>query len=122
MLFLVDRRALAAQAVRAFAAFEAELGQKFDAIYEMYSGRLQREDFGEEERFDSKLLPPSYLTDPKPGSAFVYVCTVQRMAINLFGPNATVGRCAVEGPEHRGHVITFHLLRVRPDADVCRSR
>ncbi|MBX3273175.1 MAG: DEAD/DEAH box helicase family protein [Sandaracinaceae bacterium] len=33
VLFLVDRRALAAQAVRAFAAFEAEPGKKFDQIY-----------------------------------------------------------------------------------------
>jgi len=32
ILFLVDRRALAAQAVRAFASFEAEPGLKFDKI------------------------------------------------------------------------------------------
>lgn len=44
------------------------------------------EDFGEEEKFDPTVLPNSYLTDPKPGSAFVYVSTIQRMAINLFGP------------------------------------
>jgi type I site-specific restriction endonuclease len=68
-----------------------EPGQKFDAIYETYSGRFQRENFGEEEKFDPMLLPPSYLTDPKPGSAFVYVCTVQRMAINLFGRAAIFG-------------------------------
>ena len=42
VLFLVDRRALAAQAVRAFAAFEAEPGKKFDKIYEVYSQRFQR--------------------------------------------------------------------------------
>jgi type I restriction enzyme, R subunit len=35
VLFLVDRRALAAQAVRAFAAFEPEPGLKFDKIYEV---------------------------------------------------------------------------------------
>ncbi len=29
-----------------------------------------------------------YLLDPKPGHAFVYVCTIQRMAINLFGRQA----------------------------------
>lgn len=88
ILFLVDRRALAAQAVRAFASFEAEPGLKFDKIYEVYSQRFQREDFGEEEKFDPKVLPKSYLTDPKPGGAFVYVSTIQRMSINLFGRQA----------------------------------
>ncbi len=46
VLFLVDRRALAAQAVRAFATFQAEPGLKFDQIYEVYSSRFQRDDFG----------------------------------------------------------------------------
>jgi len=36
ILFMVDRRALAAQAVRAFASFEPEPGWKFDKIYEVY--------------------------------------------------------------------------------------
>ena len=85
ILFLVDRRALAAQAVKAFAAFEPEPGLKFDKIYEVYSQRFQREDFDENEKFDPKLLPKSYLENPQPGLAFVYVCTIQRMAINLFG-------------------------------------
>jgi type I restriction enzyme R subunit len=88
ILFLVDRRALAAQAVRAFAAFEPEPGLKFDKIYEVYSQRFQREDFDVSEKFDPKLLPKSYLEDPQPGHAFVYVCTIQRMAINLFGRQA----------------------------------
>lgn len=96
VLFLVDRRALAAQAVRAFASFEAEPGQKFDAIYEVYSSRFQREDFGDEDRFDPTVLPSAYLTDPKPGHAFVYVCTVQRMAINLFGRGAVFGDDVVD--------------------------
>ena len=56
ILFLVDRRALAAQAVRAFASFEAEQGLKFDKVYEVYSQRFQKEDFGEEEKFDPKVL------------------------------------------------------------------
>ncbi len=85
ILFLVDRRALAAQAVRAFASFEAEPGLKFDKIYEVYSQRFKREDFDENEKFDPKVLPASYLLAPHPGHAFVYVCTIQRMAINLFG-------------------------------------
>ena len=88
ILFLVDRRALAAQAVRAFASFEPEPGLKFDKIYEVYSQRFHREDFEGEEKFDPKVLPQSYLCDPKPGDAFVYVSTIQRMTINLFGRQA----------------------------------
>ena len=91
ILFLVDRRALAAQAVRAFASFEPEPGLKFDKIYEVYSQRFQREDFGEEDKFDSKVLPNAYLTNPKQGDAFVYVSTIQRMTINLFGRDAIFG-------------------------------
>jgi type I restriction enzyme, R subunit len=87
VLFLVDRRVLAAQTVRAFASFEAEPGLKFDKLYEVYSQRFQREDF-EGEGFDPKVLPTSYLTDPKLGQAFVYVSTIQRMTINLFGRGA----------------------------------
>jgi type I restriction enzyme R subunit len=99
VLFLVDRRALAAQAVRAFAAFEPEPGRKFDQLYEVYSSRFQSGDFTEEERFDPKVLPTSYLTDPQPGLAFVYVCTIQRMAINI------LGRSAIFGGEREGAEI-----------------
>jgi type I restriction enzyme R subunit len=88
ILFLVDRRALAAQAILAFASFEPEPGLKFDKIYELYSQRFHRDDFDENEKFDPKVLPNSYLTDPQPGHAFVYVSTIQRMTINLFGRNA----------------------------------
>lgn len=88
ILFLVDRRALAAQAVNAFASFEPEPGLKFDKIYEVYSQRFRREDLGEDEKFDARVLPAGYLLDPQPGHAFVYVCTIQRMAINLFGQQA----------------------------------
>jgi type I restriction enzyme R subunit len=87
ILFLVDRRALAAQAVRAFASFEPEPNQKFDKIYELYSQRFHREDFDGDEKFDAKVLPNSYLTGPKAGHAFVYVSTIQRMTVNLFGRN-----------------------------------
>ena len=79
VLFLVDRRALAAQAVRAFASFEAEPGLKFDKIYPVYSQRFQQADFDEDEKFDPNVMPNSLLTDPKLGDAFVYVCTIQRM-------------------------------------------
>jgi type I restriction enzyme R subunit len=60
-------------------------------VYEVYSQRFQREDI--EDKFDPKVLPKSYLTDPMPGSAFVYVSTIQRMTINLFGGQAVFGLC-----------------------------
>lgn len=85
VLFLVDRRALAAQAARAFASFDPEPGLKFNQIYEVYTQRFQREDFDEDDPFDPNVMPNSYLTDPKPGQAFVFICTIQRLAINLFG-------------------------------------
>ncbi len=108
ILFLVDRRALAAQAVRAFAAFEAEPGLKFDQIYEVYSQRFQREDF-EDERFDPKVLPTAYLTAPKLGHAFVYVSTIQRMGINLFGRNAIWGREDID-PDAQQLDIPIHAF------------
>jgi type I restriction enzyme, R subunit len=66
ILFLVDRRVLAAQAVRAFASFEPEPNKKFDKIYEVYSQRFQRDDLDENEVFDPKVLPKSYLETPQP--------------------------------------------------------
>jgi type I restriction enzyme R subunit len=91
ILFLVDRRALATQAVRAFASFEARPGLKFNKIYEVYHQRFHKEDLEGEEQFDPKVLPQSYLKKPKPGHAFVYVSTIQRMTINLFGRNTIFG-------------------------------
>jgi type I restriction enzyme R subunit len=91
VLFLVDRRILAAQAVRAFASFEAKPGLKFDKIYEVYSQRFRREDLGEDEKFDPKVLPASYLLEPSARQAFVYVSTIQRMTINLLGRDAVFG-------------------------------
>jgi len=88
VLFLVDRRALAAQAVTEMNKFDAEPGLKFNQTYEVYSQRFRREDFDEEEHFDPRVLPTEYLTHPQPGHAFVYVCTIQRMRINLFGKPA----------------------------------
>lgn len=89
VLFLVDRRVLAAQAVRAFATFEAEPGLKFDRLYEVYSQSFHREDLGDETAaFDPNVLPNSYMTDPQLGQAFVYISTIQRMTMNLFGREA----------------------------------
>lgn len=91
ILFLVDRKALAAQAVTTLASFEPEPGLKFDKIYEVYSQRFRREDFEEGSVYDPKVLPNEYLTDPKSRDAFVYVCTIQRMRINLFGREGLAG-------------------------------
>ncbi len=84
ILFLVDRRSLAAQTVREFSTYEVAPGQKFDKVYEVYSQRFKKEDF-EDEKFDPNVLPTTNLTNPKLGLSFVYVCTIQRMRINLFG-------------------------------------
>jgi len=89
VLFLVDRRALAAQTVRAFASYEAEPGLKFDKIYPLYSQRFQQADLGDE-TFDPNVMPNTLLTKPKLGDAFVYISTIQRMTMNLFGGEAAL--------------------------------
>ena len=61
VLFLVDRRALAAQAVRAFASFEAEPGQKFDKIYEVYSSRFQTRGLRRRQRSSTRRCCRGYL-------------------------------------------------------------
>jgi len=94
ILFLVDRRALAAQAVTTMASFEAEPGLKFDQIYEVYSQKIRREDLNEEMKFDPKILPTEYLTNPSSRDSFVYVSTIQRMRINLFGYEGMFGSSA----------------------------
>lgn len=76
ILFLVDRRALTAQAVMTMASFEAEPGLKFDQCYEVYSQRIRREDLDEDLKFDPKLLPSEYLTHPNIRDSFVYVSTI----------------------------------------------
>jgi len=91
ILFLVDRRALAAQAAGAMAVFEPEPGLKFDRTYEVFSQRFRREDLEEQFKFDPKVLPTEYLTNPKPRDVFAYVCTIQRMRINLFGREGAFG-------------------------------
>lgn len=85
ILFLVDRKALAAQAVRTFNAFDTSQSNKLTQEYEVYSQKFQREDFGDDEPFDPKVLPNEYLTNPNSTHTFVYVSTIQRMARNLFG-------------------------------------
>jgi type I restriction enzyme R subunit len=85
ILFLVDRKALAAQAMRTFNAFDTNQGNKLTQEYEVYSQKFQKEDFGDDEPFDPKVLPNEYLTNPNSTHTFVYVSTIQRMARNLFG-------------------------------------
>ena len=91
ILFLVDRRALAAQAVTTLSSFEPEPGLKFDKCYEVYSQKFRREDLEEDIKFDLKILPTKYLTNPQSKHSFVYFSTIQRMRINLFGQAGMFG-------------------------------
>lgn len=88
ILFLVDRKALAAQAVRTFTSFDTPNRSKFNKEYEIYSQAFQKNDFGDDEPFNPNILPNEYLTKPTVSHAFVYVCTIQRMAMNLYGREA----------------------------------
>src|SRR5437762_12131796 len=63
--------------------------QKFTQEYEVYSQKFQKEDFGDDDPFDPKVLPNEYLTAPKASHTFVYISTIQRMARNLFGAEAS---------------------------------
>lgn len=85
ILFLVDRRVLAAQAAQAFSSFITPAGNKFNQEYEVFSQRFRKEDFEEGEKFDIGVMPNEYLSKPNSAHTFVYVATIQRMAINLFG-------------------------------------
>lgn len=85
ILFLVDRKALAAQTVMEFSAYEAENGLKFNQIYQVYSQKFKMDDLESREKFDFNVLPTTYLTDPDGNQVFVYISTIQRMQINLYG-------------------------------------
>lgn len=91
VLFLVDRKALAAQTVRAFSQFEAEPNQRFTQLYPVYSQRFQQDD-DDDTPLDINELSASLLQDPSLGDRFVYVATIQRIAINLFGKQAVFDR------------------------------
>jgi len=92
VLFLVDRKALANQTVKAFSSFEAEPGLRFSQIYPIYSQKFQQGDMDADEAFDPSVLPANLLQEPKLGDSFVYVATIQRIAINLFGKSAVFDR------------------------------
>ncbi|HPG35669.1 MAG TPA: DEAD/DEAH box helicase family protein [bacterium] len=115
ILFLVDRRALAAQASQAFSAFQTPSGNKFNQEYEVFSQRFRKEDFEEGEKFDIGVLPNEYLTNPNTAHTFVYVATIQRMAINLFGHEGSFGQSAsdAEADDDAGKIdIPIHAFDV----------
>lgn len=88
ILFLVDRKSLAAQTAVSFAAYSTPAGNKFNQEYELFSQRFKKEDLEEDQKFDVGVLPNEYLTRPDATKTFVYVSTIQRMAINLLGKSA----------------------------------
>lgn len=94
VLFLVDRRALAAQTVTVFNKFEAERELKFNQIYGVYSQCFRREDL-EDDKFDPRVLPTSYLTNPDVVQIFVYVSTIQMNSIGAIHPRkiGSGGKC-----------------------------
>ena len=85
ILFLVDRRALAAQTVSAISSFETPQGLKLNKDYEVFSQKFRKEDLEGEINFDPQVLPEEYLTNPREKHTFIYVSTIQRMAMNLLG-------------------------------------
>lgn len=88
VLFLVDRKSLAAQTSVSFSAYSTPAGNKFNQEYELFSQRFRKDDFDEGDKFDINVLPNEYLTKPDATKTFVYVCTIQRMSINLLGKGA----------------------------------
>jgi type I restriction enzyme R subunit len=73
ILFLVDRRALAAQAVSAICAFDTPEGLKLDKDYEVYSQKFKREDLEDNATFDPPG-PSRRLLNPPPGKTYLYLC------------------------------------------------
>jgi len=88
VLFLVDRRVLAAQTVSAISSFETPEGLKLDKNYEVYSQKFKRGDLEDDSDFNPQVLPEEYLTNPQEKHTFIYVSTIQRMSINLLGKEA----------------------------------
>lgn len=87
ILFLVDRRELANQAVTTFATFNAMPGKKFDEIYEVYCDRIPSDEESKI-KFNSKLMSKSKVSSPKEGDAHVYVTTIQRLFQQITGRSA----------------------------------
>lgn len=79
VLFLVDRIELANQALGALASFEAEPGQKFDRIYEVFCRRIPEGREWKSLNINTRLMPESKLSNPQPNDAHVFVATIQSM-------------------------------------------
>ena len=77
ILFLVDRRALAAQAVQAFAAFEGHDGQRLVDNWPVYSQSFKKAELDEGATYESKRIPESVLMHPDRENPFVFVRTIQ---------------------------------------------
>ncbi|OGH38562.1 hypothetical protein A3F59_01880 [Candidatus Roizmanbacteria bacterium RIFCSPHIGHO2_12_FULL_38_13] len=82
-----------------FAAYEAENGLKFNQIYQVYSQKFQKNYLDDNEKVDFSVLPTGYLTDPDGSQVFIYVCTIQRMQINLFGKEGMFSTSGDYDPE-----------------------
>ncbi len=85
ILYLVDGKALAAQALREFGNFTTPKGDRFNREFQVYVQKFRKEDFDDHEPFNPQLIPNNYLSSAQPGRTFVYVSTIQRMTVNLFG-------------------------------------
>lgn len=77
ILFLVDRRALAAQAVQAFAAFEGHDGQRLVDNWPVYSQSFKKAELDEGATYEPKRIPESILMKPDRENPFVFVRTIQ---------------------------------------------
>src|SRR5450756_3066652 len=56
--------------------------RQLDKDYEVYSQKFKREDLDDNTTFNPQVLPEEYLTKPQEKHTFIYVSTIQRMAIN----------------------------------------
>ncbi|MDP2342965.1 MAG: DEAD/DEAH box helicase family protein [Deltaproteobacteria bacterium] len=90
VLFLVDRHALAVQALRAFRFFEIPGRGKFHQNYEVLNQAAGPVD-DDGDAFDVEKLLREDLENPKPHAAFVYVSTIQGLARKLLGKNLGSG-------------------------------
>ncbi len=79
ILFLVDRIELANQALGRLASFEPEPGQKFDRIYEVFCRRNPEGEEWKSMNINTRLIPESKISTPKPNDAHVFVATIQSM-------------------------------------------
>lgn len=84
ILFLVDRRSLASQAISAFSTFEPVTGQKFNTVYPVYFDRLFK---GDEDPKDlgAEQLQLKNLKNRQNVNSFVYVSTIQGLYATLTG-------------------------------------